>query len=428
MPSWTSDQVLALAPDAASAQAGRGVATTAKWANSGCDEAFVWGEAKGSGANPYQTAIDLAEPAFKCTCPSRKFPCKHALGLFLLFTQNAVSEGTRPGWVDEWAQKRSGRAEKDSKPREAVDPVAQEKRAAKRDDRIAEGLADCAMWLRDLVRQGLSHASLTQPKHWEAFAARMADAQAPGLRRRLLEMGRLVNSGPGWPELVLARAAEIHLAIEAHSRMDILPDEVRADVRAFIGIPVRKEELMSWAPVNDFWLVAAQRTWEEEKISVQRTWLYGFGTGKWAMVLSFSTAGTGFDPPLSTGTAFHADMAYYPSAYPLRAMPMERIDAPSALPPEGTVGHMLDAFADALARNPWIDAYPVALHSSTLTFGPSGWFVVDVEGTALPIDDATPVWDLLAISGGRPASFLGEWDGRRFRPLTVMSDRRYRRV
>ena len=39
---------------------------------------------QGSAASPYQTGIDLSEPAFQCTCPSHKFPCKHGLGLFLL--------------------------------------------------------------------------------------------------------------------------------------------------------------------------------------------------------------------------------------------------------------------------------------------------------------------------------------------------------
>ncbi len=428
MADWTPDQVLALAPDAASAQAGRGIANPSKWASLGSDGVFAWGEAKGSGANPYQTAIDLSEPAFKCSCPSRKFPCKHGLGLFLLFSQDTVSPATRPIWVEEWSQKRVARSENSAKPKEPSDPVAQEKRAAKRDDRIAEGLRDCSMWLKDTVRQGLSHATLAQPKHWESFAARMADAQAPGIRRRLLEMGRLVNSGSGWAERVLEEAAEIYLVTEAFSRLDALPEPVRADVRAVIGVPVRKEDLQGLQPVNDFWLVAAQRIWEEDRISIQRTWLYGFGTKKWAMVLSIAAQGQGFDPPLVTGTVFNSDLVFHPGGWPLRAAPQERIDSPSALPPEGTVTQMLDQFSLALAANPWIEAFPVSIHEATLGQDEQRWFVVDSEGVSLPLDSSTPVWDLLAITGGNPASLLGEWDGRVFRPLTVMCDRRYRRI
>lgn len=83
MTDWTADRVLALAPDSASVASGRELSSPAKWASAARSDFAVWGEAKGSGAKPYQTIIDLREPAFKCSCPSRKFPCKHALGLML---------------------------------------------------------------------------------------------------------------------------------------------------------------------------------------------------------------------------------------------------------------------------------------------------------------------------------------------------------
>ncbi|MEM6754868.1 MAG: SWIM zinc finger family protein, partial [Cyanobacteria bacterium P01_C01_bin.38] len=72
---WTQEQILALAPDASSAKNGKTLATSRKWSSLGCNEKAAWGEFQGSGKNPYLTRIDLTEPAFKCTCPSRKFPC-----------------------------------------------------------------------------------------------------------------------------------------------------------------------------------------------------------------------------------------------------------------------------------------------------------------------------------------------------------------
>ena len=74
--SYTPEQVIALAPNAASAKAGQSLATARKWSARGCDERAVWGECLGSGREPYRTQIDLAEPAFRCSCPSHKFPCK----------------------------------------------------------------------------------------------------------------------------------------------------------------------------------------------------------------------------------------------------------------------------------------------------------------------------------------------------------------
>ena len=60
---YSAEQIIALAPDAASAKAGRSLATASKWQNVGQDERALWGECRGSGAKPYQTVIDLNEPA-----------------------------------------------------------------------------------------------------------------------------------------------------------------------------------------------------------------------------------------------------------------------------------------------------------------------------------------------------------------------------
>src|SRR5262245_15106760 len=111
---WTSERVLQLAPDAGSAKSGRELGNARKWKSLGRSECAVWGEVQGSGKNPYQTQIDLAEPAFKCTCPSRKFPCKHGLGLLLIYAENvaAVKPGAPPEWVSKWLADRSTRAQK----------------------------------------------------------------------------------------------------------------------------------------------------------------------------------------------------------------------------------------------------------------------------------------------------------------------------
>ncbi|MBW4639863.1 MAG: SWIM zinc finger family protein [Gloeocapsa sp. UFS-A4-WI-NPMV-4B04] len=84
MSPFTNAQILALAPDASSAKNGKTLATLRKWVSLGQNEQVIWGECQGSGKTPYQTQIDLTEIAFKCSCPSRKFPCKHGLGLLLL--------------------------------------------------------------------------------------------------------------------------------------------------------------------------------------------------------------------------------------------------------------------------------------------------------------------------------------------------------
>ena len=81
---WSIEAIEALAPDTSSIKAASKLKTTTKWQELAFNERIIWGLCKGSGKNPYQTQIDLQGPAFKCSCPSRKFPCKHALALFHL--------------------------------------------------------------------------------------------------------------------------------------------------------------------------------------------------------------------------------------------------------------------------------------------------------------------------------------------------------
>jgi hypothetical protein len=147
----TSDQILALAPDSSSAKAGAALATARKWSGLGANETAAWGECQGSGKLPYQARIDLLEAAFKCTCPSRKFPCKHGLGLYLLLASDPglFSGGDSPSWVTEWLTSRAERTERKQQREAAPDPEAQAKRAAAREAKVASGLDELELWMRD---------------------------------------------------------------------------------------------------------------------------------------------------------------------------------------------------------------------------------------------------------------------------------------
>src|SRR5687768_12537827 len=84
MTDWSIQRVEQLAPDGAAIKAAQGTAKPSKWKNLGRNDRLVWGECQGSGANPYQVRADLIDAAYKCSCPSRKIPCKHSLALLLM--------------------------------------------------------------------------------------------------------------------------------------------------------------------------------------------------------------------------------------------------------------------------------------------------------------------------------------------------------
>src|SRR5688572_26090022 len=145
----TPDQVLALAPDSASAAAGRKLATLRHWRTPGRSDVAIWGECQGSAL--YQVAIDLTGPAWKCSCPSRKIPCKHALGLMLLAASapGELPAGEPPAWVAEWlgARARTSARRESKQTAPPPDPEAQAKRAAQRFERVREGVDGLDLWM-----------------------------------------------------------------------------------------------------------------------------------------------------------------------------------------------------------------------------------------------------------------------------------------
>jgi hypothetical protein len=147
---WTTDRVLSLAPDSASSSAGQALGSPSKWKSLGRSDRAIWGLCQGSGKDPYQARIDLSEPAFKCSCPSRKFPCKHGLGLLLCFAkgESSFKQESEPGWVSDWLATRGDRAEKKAEKAAAtaekpVDLESQAARQAKREARVKDGVEEC---------------------------------------------------------------------------------------------------------------------------------------------------------------------------------------------------------------------------------------------------------------------------------------------
>lgn len=437
----TAQRVLDMAPDASSAKAGQGLARAAKWKTLGHSDRAVWGEIQGSGKNPYQTRVDLNDFATKCSCPSRKFPCKHALGLLLVLAESpdAFGQEAAPGWVAEWIVDRDERqekkAEKAASEREVIaDPAARARRIKNREEKIRAGLDELSLWLSDLVRQGLGTAQTRPSTFWESMGARMVDAQAPGLARLVRGLATSAVSGEGWQERLLMDIGRVYLAIEAYGRLDRLPPETQADVRALVGWTVGQEELLPLPSVRDEWLVVGQVVETEDKLRIQRTWLYGRRVNRPALILQFAAGAQPFEGMFVVGTSMDADLAYYPGACPLRAAIRDRHGEPkemAGLPGVERINESLKAYAGALARYPWLERWPMALAGVIPEFEAGGdaggrWFVRDADNVRVPIetnDDAG--WQLMAIGGGRAVGVFGEWNGQSLGLFSVASEGRF---
>ncbi|MFJ8269297.1 SWIM zinc finger family protein [Streptomyces sp. NPDC094154] len=436
---WSADQVLSLAPDAASRKAGSKLGAAGPWSEAGCsDEGAVWGLCKGSGGRPYQTVVDLAGgagPAYKCSCPSRKFPCKHALGLLLLWTgdDGAVPSGQAPDWAGPWlaargertARKRSeGAADPASG---SADPRAALRRAERRAERITAGVTELEQRLADLLRGGLAPAEQAGYGLWEETAARMVDAQAPGLAGRVRELGAVPSSGPGWPVRLLEECALLHLLGQGWLGRERLPEGLSATVRSRVGLPVSAEG----PAVRDRWLVLAQYDTADARLTTRRIWLHGAGSGRTALLLSYGAAGRAPELALPVGQALEAEVSSHPGAGQPRAVLGERFASPAPTrirPPGVTTAQAAARYGAALRDDPWLESVPVTLREVVPVPDGESWQLADATSdatsdSALPLTRAARtrpgLWRLVALSGGAPVTVFGECGHRGFTPLTA---------
>jgi hypothetical protein len=423
---WTAEQVIALAPDTQVAKAARGLARPGKWRKLGRDDQACWGEYQGSGKTPYRTAIGFDGPAFKCSCPSRKRPCKHGIGLLLLSQAEprALEEAEPPEWVGEWLVGRAAQAIKKARQQsEAVaDPKAQARRVARRLKRVRQGVEVLSLWTEDLVHRGLGSLQSESPSFWEAQAARLVDAQAPGLARQVREMGTIPASGDGWIDRLLGHLARLYLLLEAFRRLDDLPTDLQEEVRSQVGWTQDQDALSQQNGDRDHWLVVGRREAEEDRLRVQHTWLWGMDSKKGALVLNFAPLGRPFESGLIPGADLDAELVFWPSSFPLRALVKVRhATGPiKALPGHPDLDSALIAFGAALARNPWLQHFLMVLEDIVPLRRGNGWAVRDRLDHLLPltilVEDG---WRLLALSGGHPITLVAEWDGEYLNPLSV---------
>lgn len=432
MQTYRREQVLGLAPDAAAAKAGQGQAIRARWPSLGHDEQAVWGECKGSGSTPYRCQAALTDTATRCSCPSRKVPCKHALGLLLLLADGEVPEARCPDWVTEWLGTRAaGQAKREARATRAAagagsDPQARQRRAAARESKVDAGIDELRRWLADLARSGLAAAAAQPWRWWEQLTRRMIDAQARGLANRVRRLAEIAAAGaqrPDWPERMLDEIGALHLMCEAWTRRDALPPATALALRSRIGFTQPAAEVtQSGRRITDTWAVLGQRQSDDGQLRSLQQWLYGEISGEVVTYLAFAVSGAALDPGLPAGARSLATVAVFPGSLPHRVLILERADGVTGLPLgplPGAAGwrDALARVAEVLAVDPWADVQPVAVREVSVLPSDGQWLLRDRAGLVVPVVASADVrWRLFALSGGLPVDVAGEWDGFAFSP------------
>ncbi len=213
----TEQFILLKAPNPAAAENGRKLSQKGSFSalRKTRDGTLYWAECAGSGKTPYRVSVDWQDPdnpVCRCSCPSRQFPCKHALGL--LFDQlsgKAFEIADVPAELAEKRAKQAARAEKKeaaaASPEKPKKPnaAAQKKKLAKQ----LEGLDTAEEMVNDLLCAGVSTLAGSDAKSYDKLAKDLGSSYLTGLQTAFTRIAltvREVQKNPGEADDAYARA------------------------------------------------------------------------------------------------------------------------------------------------------------------------------------------------------------------------------
>jgi SWIM zinc finger len=455
----TLERIEALAPDQASLAAARKLLKPASWPTLAEGEGLIWGECQGSGATPYRVAVNEADAGYKCTCPSRKFPCKHTLALMWMRAERSATFAPAPvpEWVKDWLSRRRGassapvRPKDQSKPKSppsirltettetevVADPKAEQRAAAarernrlEREETVLAGLEDLDLWLSDQVQHGMANFVAQAAQSCRTISQRLVDSKASGLAGRLdaLPTRLFTLPDPARPSAAIRELGQIHLISQAYRRAPQLPELLAADAKQAVGWSVTREALLA-----DSGALHADAEWrvfaviseaQPDRLRRVETWLCRESgtdqTPSCAVLIEFvPLAGGAATGGYLVGDQVDAELCFYRSTVPLRAQiaTLNKGATQSSEPlnpPAETLGISYALYEEALAKLPWLGTFPLTFRSATVRRAGSQLFLHDDEdGLSLPLASSQSS-EVFPLASAGPIAGIGLWNGYEF--------------
>ncbi len=415
----SADDLLRLAPDPKTLEAGRRLFYSKRWRLVGGDGRWLWGEFQfGKGNKASETAVELTTGRFYCSCRGRQRPCAHGLALVLILKndQERITVGQPPSWVRS-VQHRASHPAPPTK-----DTLAAADRQGERITLMSAGVNELELRLLDITRRGIADTLAQGVEPLLAAAARLTDAKLPGPAGAFRRLAALGAEGS---EADFARTlGDLYLFTRAWKNREGLPAPKYQELQQFAGLNPKKDTILSQAGVEDHWLVLGVVEGAEERLRFRRIWLRGERTRRFALILDYAFGERPFERAWPLGASFQGAVFYYPGSYPQRAL--FPFPGPGGRPYDGLVGYRsLDRLAlnyrKALSLNPWLFSYPVYLTGFTPRLTKQRLALISAEGAVMPVgSNYVGSYSLLAVGGGGPVDCFGEFNGRSFQPLSIM--------
>ncbi|SET34731.1 SWIM zinc finger family protein [Paenibacillus sp. NFR01] len=271
MPDITSTYVDSLAPNAAAVKNGQNLVRKNSFTELSRTDSgdLLFGLCAGSGKLPYACSVDFMvpeKPVFRCTCPSRQFPCKHALGLLYAYAEGkdfAMKEV--PGEIAakrEKAEKREENKAKQEESRVEDKPKKVNKSALRKKMQAQlEGLDQLEKLALGVVRGGLGAVDARRIKELKGYVKELGNYYLPGaqneLRRLLIVLGEEPRNEEGY-SYAMEQLTVIHALIRKgrarlHARLEDpeLALDAESTIEEWLGHAWQLSELKSFGRIKD---------------------------------------------------------------------------------------------------------------------------------------------------------------------------------
>ena len=382
----------------------------------------------------HRVALDTATNMAYCSCPFVPKPCVHGEALHALLAREGAAAFEPTAMLPDWLPTRIPHQSPNPPIHQSANPPVHQPAGPPilRVDRARNGFEDLETWLLDTLRRGAATAVSEDPDFYKTIAARLADASMRGLSRSLRTLEAVPADHPDWPLRLTAVLADAALALHVFRRRAHLPELLLCDLEAFVGFLQKKETVRAEGEsLHDTWaVVGAVEETVEDSLRQRRTWLFGTGSNRFALLLEYAHGGLEFLPGFAPGSVVEGEIVFYPSAWQQRALASDGVKTlpkrVEKLPGFEKIDRMARTFASALGKQPWLAALPAVLNRATPIRHQNRFCLADADGKVVILDNPERVcWSLLALSGGMPITIFGEWNGQAFGAISAIAQNRF---
>lgn len=204
----SEQEIISLAPNGGAVMNGRKISSGGGFVSRmrSADDTFYMGECRGSGKSNYTVSADFVKegaPVFRCSCPSRQFPCKHSIALlFEIASGKDFPVGEIPGDILDKRARQEAREEKKAKTLSQAQGGTEsggekKKKTAAKSSGAAktrkmkkqlEGLALLKKMTDQLLFSGLSSMGSISLKNYRELSKQLGDYYLPGPQKYLNEL------------------------------------------------------------------------------------------------------------------------------------------------------------------------------------------------------------------------------------------------